>query len=113
MAVSSTFDYSNYSPLDNTLKRRSPFASAYKNLRYAMPVNDTLIVTESDIGNLAGIAFRIYQDTSLWRLILAYNGMQDPIQDMWPGQVLEFPSKSNVIQYLNSQLYSQNKTITI
>lgn len=113
MAVSSTFDYANYTPLDNTLKRRNIFASSYKNIRYAMPVNQTVVVTEADIGNLAGIAFRIYQDVSLWRFIMAYNGLQNPIQDMWPGQVLELPSKSNIIQYMNSQLYSKNKTITI
>lgn len=113
MAVSSDYDYSRFTKLDNTGTNYDIFRSAYKNIRFAIPTVQTLVVRDSDVGNLAGIAFRVYGDVSLWRMILAFNGMQDPIQDMYPGQVLKLPSKSAVIQYLNSQLQSQQQTIMI
>lgn len=113
MAVSADYDYSRFTKLDNTGTNYDVFRSAYKNIRFALPAVQTMVVREPDIGNLAGIAFRVYGDVSLWRMIMAFNGMQDPIQDMWPGQVLKFPAKAAVIQYLNSQLQSQQQTITI
>lgn len=113
MTVSSDYDYSRFTSLDNTGDAYNFVRSAYKNIRFAIPAVQTLVVKDPDVGNLAGIAFRVYGDVSLWRMILAYNGMQDPIQDMYPGQVLKLPAKTAVIQYLNSQLQSQQQTITI
>lgn len=111
--ISSDFDYTRFTPRDNTPDGWNLFRSAYKNIRFAIPIAQTLTVKESDIGNLAGIAFRTYGDVSLWRMILAYNGLQDPIQDMYPGQILNLPSKSSVISYLNAQLHSQQTTFLI
>jgi hypothetical protein len=111
--VSSDYDYSRFTPLDNTGTAYNFVKSAYKNIRFALPAVQTLVISDPDVGNLAGIAFRFYGDVSLWRMLLAYNGMQDPIQDMYPGQVLKLPAKAAVIQYLNSQLQSQQKTLTI
>lgn len=111
--IPSDYDYSRFTPIDSSGLSYDQFRSAYKNIRFAVPTSQTITVTESDIGNLAGIAFRVYGDVSMWRLILAYNGMQDPIQDMWPGQILRFPSKADVITYLNAQIYSQQQAFTI
>lgn len=111
--ISSDYDYSRFTPLDNTGEDYDQFRSAYKNIRFAIPTTQTMTVRESDIGNLAGIAYRVYGDVSLWRLILSFNGMQDPIQDMWPGQILRLPAKASVISYLNAQLYSQQNSFTI
>jgi len=113
MAISTDYDYTRFTPLDNTGEQYNVFQSAYKNIRFALSTAKTLTVTEPDIGNLAGIAHREYGDTSLWRMILAFNGLNDPIQDMWPGQVLNLPSKSAVIAYLNEQIHTQQDTFTI
>lgn len=113
MTVSSDYDYSRFTPLDNTGEQYNVFASAYKNIRFALSTTQTLTVKDSDVGNLAGIAFRIYGDVSMWRMILAFNGLNDPLQDMWPGQVLNLPSKAAVIAYLNEQIHSQQQTLTI
>lgn len=113
MAVSTDYDYSRFTPLDNTGTAYNIFRSGFKNIRFALPVTQTLQIDESDIGNLAGLAFRIYGDTSLWRMILAYNGLNDPIQDMWPGMILQLPSKVAVISYINEQLRTQQQVITI
>ena len=107
------YDYSRFTPLDNTLNQYDVFRSAYKNIRFALPTTQTIQINESDIANLAGLAFRFYGDTSLWRMILAYNGLQDPIQDMWAGQILNLPSKSAVIAYLNEQTHTKQETMVI
>jgi hypothetical protein len=111
--ISSDFDYTRFTPRDNTANGWNLFKSSYKNIRFALPTSQTLVVTEEDVGNLAGIAFRIYGDVSLWRVILAFNGLQDAIQDMYPGQILKLPSKSDIISYLNAPIASQQNTFTI
>lgn len=107
------FDYSRYTPLDNTFDNYDVFKSAFKNIRFALPFTGTLVISEADIANLAGLSFRIYGKTSLWRLLLAYNGMQDPIQDMWPGQVLRYPSLAAIITYVNEQLHNKQESFII
>lgn len=107
------FDYSRYTPLDNTFDNYDIFRSAYKNIRFAIPFTDTVTINQTDIANLAGLSFRVYGKTSLWRLILAYNGLQDPIQDMWAGQILKLPSLGSIISYLNEQLHSKQETFII
>jgi hypothetical protein len=111
--MSTDFNYNRFTALDNTLTQYSVFSSAYKNIRFAVPATQTLQISEPDVGNLPGLAFRIYGDVSLWRMIMAYNGMQDPLQDMWPGQILKLPSKAAVIAYLSSQTPSKPQTVVI
>lgn len=113
MAVSTDYDYTRFTKIDSSGESYDFLRSAYKNIRFALPTAQTLTVKEPDIGNLAGIAFRVYGDTSLWRMILAFNGLVDPIQDMWSGQVLNLPSKAAVIAYLNEQTQTQQETFTI
>lgn len=113
MAVSTDYDYTRFTPLDNTGESYDFLRSSYKNIRFALPTAQTITVTEPDIANLAGLAYRVYGDTSLWRMILAFNGLNDPIQDMWPGQVLNLPSKPAIIAYLNEQTHTKQQTFTI
>lgn len=111
--MSTDYNYNRFTPLDNTGDAYNVFRSAYKNIRFAMPTVGTEVITEPDMANFAGLAFRIYGDESLWRALLAFNGCQDPIQDLWPGMVLKYPSKSALIAYLNAQTQAQRTTITI
>lgn len=111
--ISSDFDYTRFTPRDNTPNGWNIFKSSYKNIRFAIPTSQTTTVNEEDIGNLAGLAFRIYGDVSLWRLILAFNGIQDPIQDMYPGQILKYPSKADIISYINAPVSSQQNSFII
>lgn len=112
MATSTDYDYARFTALDNT-GRFSIFKSAYKNIRFALPATSNYTIDASDLANLAGIAYKVYGDVSLWRLILAFNGIQDPIQDLFPGLVLKLPSKPGLISYLNEQLHSKQETIVI
>lgn len=108
-----SFDYSRYTPVDNTNSEYSIFKSAYKNIRFALPYASIRTVRASDMANLPGLAFELYKDVSLWRLLLAYNGVQDPIQDIYPGFVLKVPDKSDIIAYIAQQQNNTQPTVTI
>ncbi len=107
------YDYGRYTPVDNTGREYSIFKSAFKNIRFALAYSSTYTITESDLANLVGIADKMYGDVSLWRVLLAFNGLQDPIQDIYPGLVLKIPSKSDIIAYISKQQNNQRPTIFI
>lgn len=111
--MSTDYDYSKQTPLDNTGNDYSIFRSNYKNIRFALAPNGTYVINESDMANLPGIAFRYYGDVSMWRVLLAYNGLQDQIQEVYPGLILNIPSKTDVVKYLSAQQASQNPSFTI
>ncbi len=109
----SDFDYSRYTPVDPSSNSYSVFKSAYKNIRFSLRTASTVTVDASDMANLVGIAFRAYGDVSLWYMLLAFNGIQDQVQEIYPGLVLSLPSKPDVIAFLSSQQNNQPVTITI
>lgn len=93
-------DWARYTPFNSTGAYDIP-TSGYKNMRFNVPVSTTYQVKDHDMSNLPGIAFTIYRDTSMWRVILAYNGIEDALQDVYAGLVLQIPDKSAVIAYLS------------
>lgn len=110
MTMQTDYDYSQHTPLDNTRLSYDVFRSGFKNIRFALSATQTYTVTQADEANLAGIAFKIYSDTSFWFLLLAVNSIQDPIQEVVAGLILNVPSKSDIIAYLSAQ---QNKQLPV
>ncbi len=104
------YDYSQHTPIDTSSNSYSPFRSGYKNIRFALATATTLTITHADMANLVGIAFRLYGDVSLWYMLLAFNGIQDQVQEIYPGLVLSIPNKNDVIAYLAAQ--KNNKPLT-
>lgn len=96
------YDYSKYTKVDSSGKDYSVHRSGYKNIRFALVAVREIIVTQSDIANLPGLSFRIYGDTSYWRILLAFNGLNDPIQDIYVGQRLKVPSLASITQHLTT-----------
>jgi len=107
------YTWSEYSPIDNTGTQRSIFKSAYKNVRFILQPGRRITLTQADMANLPGIAYREYGSVSLWRIILSFNGLKDGIQDLRPGVSLILPTKSSVIGILTGQQSNQQRTITI
>lgn len=105
------------SPVDTTGKRRSVFTSAYKNVRYALVFMKTVIVTQADIANLPGFAYDFYGDESAFHVLLAYNGLTDPITDIYVGLPLKLFTKASLDAYLASQTQNsssiRNTTLTM
>jgi hypothetical protein len=106
------YNWSRYTPLDETAYY-DKFKSAYKNIRFNVPPNTQLQLTSTDAANLPGLAYRLLGDTSLWRCLLAYNGLSDPLTDVAVGIVIRVPTKAAVIAYLSSQQNSQQASVTI
>jgi hypothetical protein len=100
------FNYTNYTPLDNTADAWDYFRSAYKNFRFGMQPTTTYQLTLQDVANLPGLAYRAYGDTSLWRGLLAYNGISDPLSQINVGLTISIPAKADITQYLSRQVAS-------
>ena len=49
-------------------------------------------VTEEDIGQPDGIAYRYYSDSNWWWLIMSYNGIINPFTDLELGMRLKIPN---------------------
>lgn len=88
------FDQSNY--------YYDPFRSTYKNLKYTLSTVSKYTVTKSDMGRIMTISYNIYKTTTLWRVLLEYNGINDPISELMPGVVLNCPDKNQAIAYLTN-----------
>lgn len=106
------FNYSRYTPLDNT-GYYDIFRSGYKNLRFNVQQTQQLQLDAGTAYNLPGLAYKLYGDTSLWRALLAYNGLSDPLTDIQPGVTLIIPTKADVVAYISRQTTNSLQTITI
>ncbi len=107
------YDLSRYTPLDNTLEMRDILKSGYKNMRFVVTPASQIQITAATMCNLPGLAYQLYGDTSLWRALLDFNGLSDPISDVCVGMTLLVPSKASLIDYLSKPQANQNPTLTI
>ena len=72
------------------------FRSSYANIKSNTSQNSTVVVDAKYVANLPGISFDFYGDTSYWRAILAFNGLNDPISDIYNGLVLKLPDRVSI-----------------
>lgn len=116
MAVSGysgDFDYSKFTPLDNTGSCYDIFKSGFKNLRFNVQQSQQIQLDDSTAYNLPGLAYQLYGDTSLWYALMCYNGYSDPISDIQPGIILKIPTKSDIVAYVSSQTTNATRSINI
>ncbi|QRE00340.1 hypothetical protein [Burkholderia phage BCSR5] len=109
----SDYNYSRYTPPDSVGTFPNVFKSAYKNLRFSVPASKIYEITQADMANLPGLSYNLYGDTSLWRALLAYNGIYDAISDVDVGLKLMVPSKPDMLAYIARQQNNNNPTMTI
>jgi hypothetical protein len=113
MPVPTDYDWSRYTPVDNTYEALDLHKSAYKNMKFALPIVQYYEITEADKANLPGIAYKIYGDVSLWRAIVEFNAINDPLNDLEIGMRLALPSKGSITAYLARQQNNQQPKMTI
>jgi hypothetical protein len=106
------FNWSKYTPLDSTNLNYDLFRSAYKNIRFSMQPITQYQLTMMDMANLPGLAYRFYGDTSLWRGLMAYNGISDPMSQVAVGITINIPARSDIIKYLSKQTKNAANTLT-
>jgi hypothetical protein len=95
--------YSTVTPvvklLDNTYDI-DIFNSRYANMRWSV-VPDVLITIDSKYeANLPGLAFDYFGSQDYWRAILAFNGLNDPLNDICVGAVIGLPSRSSLDTFM-------------
>lgn len=107
------YNWSNYTPIDSTGSNYDLFNSAYVNVRFQVQPTTQYQITKTDMANLPGMAYRFFGDTSLWRALMRYNGLSDPISQIAVGLVLNVPTKSDLLAYISQQANNGNTAITI
>ena len=83
-------------------KDNSIFSARFKNIRFNVPVQKTIRLSAADAHNLPGIAHVHLGDKELWWVLLDFNGLYDPIEDVVPGLVLRIPSRTALITYMET-----------
>lgn len=63
----------------------------YVDLHEAVLTYDLYTVTDTDLGEPDAIAYKFYGDSRWWWLLCSYNGIVNPLTDMYPGQRLRIP----------------------
>ena len=108
------FDASNYFPVTSDGLSLNVFDSKTKDIRFALSPSRIVTVDASTEANLPKLANDFLGDQSLWWLLLEYNGLLDPIQDIFPGQRLLIPERRQVIAFLEaSQTKPESSTIVV
>lgn len=110
---SGDLSYSAYTPIDNTGDAYSIFTSGFKNLRFSVNISQTITLTAAQAYNLPGLSQELYSDTSLWFALLAFNGLSDPMTDVYPGLSLNVPYKSDIVAYVSQSNKTTSQTVTI
>lgn len=106
------YNYTNYTPQDNT-GYWDIFRSGYKNIRFNVQPTQQYQLSANDVANLPGMAFRLFNDTSLWRGLMAYNGLTDALNDIQVGIVLLIPTKADLLAYLSKNRNNNQAAVTI
>ncbi|SRR5690606_38614916 len=107
------YSWSQFSPPDSSGTQRSIFKSAYKNLRFILELQEIKTLSEAQASNLPGLSFEYYGVTDFWRILLSYNGLQDPIQDVYAGQTFNIPTRNSIIRWLTQQQDNEVRTLLI
>lgn len=108
----SILSFSQCTPYDYKSGQYNIFKSNYKSLRFLLPTYSTYVVGAEDCSNLPGISYKVYGTTDLWRVILDFNGLSDPLNDIYPGLTLNLPNKSDLLIALSgNEDHSANKVV--
>ncbi len=106
------YKWTAYTPVDSTGKARSPFGSLFSNVRYNLQFLKRITITQADLANLPGIAYRYYNDENAFHVIMAYNGLTDPLTDLYPGSTLDLFTKQSLDAFLAAQKTPASSTRT-
>jgi hypothetical protein len=107
------YSYEMYTPVDNTGTALDVWKSAYKNLRFTLPLQQILTLSSDQAANLPGLSYSLYGTVDFWRVLLYYNGLQDPIQDVYVGMTFLVPTQAGVVSWLSGQQNTTPNTVII
>ena len=113
---SSNFDYEMYA----TACKQDPgrwdiLKCSIDNIRFTVPLAQTITVDPSNMADLPGIAAKYLGTRFLWYAILHYNGLYDSIADVKVGMSLNIPSLQPLLNALktNSSASGSNGSVNL
>lgn len=80
-----------------------------RDVRFNVPAASTIVVDSSTEANLPYLAHTHLGDQNLWWVLLYYNGLTDPIGDVYASAVLRIPDRSSLITYLERTVPGKQK----
>jgi hypothetical protein len=94
---------SGYMPLTSDGKHFNVFRARFRNIRYAVPAEQSIVIDAAMAANAPGIAHKYLGDVKLWWVILHYNGLADGIADLQPGRRIFIPNRRTLLAFLERQ----------
>jgi len=74
--------------------------SKLQNIRYAVPIARTVVIDSGTEANLPLLAEIHLGSMDLWWALLHFNGMIDPIDDVYVGRGINIPDRVSLLSYL-------------
>jgi hypothetical protein len=102
----------NFVPLTTNQLSLDALKAKYLNLRFNLPIQTSMIVSEKYVANLPGLADDVYGTIDFWWVIAMFNGIIDPINDMRIGRMINLPRYDDVVSFLNRDFPSTVNTAT-
>lgn len=78
------------------------FDAKFKDLRFRLPVSQTITIDSGTEGNLPLIAHLHLGDQQLWWVIVQFNAMNDPLKEVKAGATLNLPDRRELLALLQS-----------
>lgn len=103
MATVLNLNRSAYMTLGTDGKSLDYLSAKYLNIKFIVPAKLSYTVTQSSQNNAPGIAFDFYGSADYWWVILLFNGILDPVEDLTPGRVLQLPTLADINAFLSLQ----------
>lgn len=84
------------------------WSAAFNDLHLYVPERTRIQVNEETAANLPGIAAKFLGSRYYWWVILMYNGLSDPLNDIIPGTVLSIPDSQQFGVFVQNRIASKN-----
>jgi hypothetical protein len=87
-------------------------SARYLNIKFIVPARNSFTVTQAYEANAPGIAFDFYGSADYWWVILLFNGIVEPLEELVAGRVLQLPGLADINAFLSLK-ESQNQDLTV
>lgn len=87
--------------------------SGYVNLRYGATLETVITIDSRYEANLPGLAFDYYGNQEMWRVIMEFNGIQDPLNEVLVGVLIRMPSQASVDAFFTKTSTDLNPTLVL
>lgn len=74
--------------------------ASYSNIREDITDFTWFTITDVEAGMADLLAYRFYEDETLWWVICLFNGIIDPLADLYTGRRIRIPAQNSIELYL-------------